>query len=136
MVKTKLGLSKIQGVGLFADEDIPEGTIVYKTREFEGISPDFLVWSEAEWEAMEKNLSKDTQRQIKRHAYKYREDEEDEWYIMELDNTKFINHSDFPNLAVSEAGDIAVKDIKSGEEILIDYKTFYDPAYFEEIIKL
>lgn len=133
MVKTKLGLSKIQGVGLFADEDISEGTIVYKACEFEGIPLDFLVWSEAEWAAMEKNLSKGTQRQIKRHAYKYREDG---WYIMELDDTKFINHSDSPNLIVSEVGDIAVKDIKSGEEILTDYRTFYDPVYFEEIMKL
>ncbi len=30
LIKTKLDLSKIHGIGLFAGEDIPKGTIIWR----------------------------------------------------------------------------------------------------------
>ncbi len=133
MVKTKLGPSKTQGLGLFADEDILKGTIFLKDCPYRGGYLDLIEWSEEEWKMLEQKLSKESFRQIKRYSYKYK----DMTYNLELDNARFINHSENPNIAEDEFGnDIAVKGIKKGEEILINYKTFCDEDYFNEIMRL
>ncbi len=51
LVKTKLGLSKIHGIGLFADENIKKGTIIWK------FTPDFdLKFTKAQIEKFPKQL--------------------------------------------------------------------------------
>ena len=133
-VKTKIGPSKIQGIGLFADENIAKGTLVYEVCLYLGRYLDIVEWTEDEWNVLEQQLNEKSFKQIKRYTYKYREDNS---YNFELDDTRFINHSDKPNIAEDAKGkDIAICDIKKGEEILINYKTFYDKDYFEEIMKL
>lgn len=130
MVKTKLGLSNINGIGLFADEDVSRGTIIWKN------NPElsFVKFSQYEWNRRERELSEECLKQIKKYGYKYKKDyKKDENYYIDLDNTRFVNHSRNPNIAEDGIGnDIAVKDIKKGEEILIDYTTFYDTDFFED----
>ena len=133
-VKTKIGLSKIQGIGLFSDEDILKGTLVYEACLYLGRYLDVVVWTEDEWNVLEKQLNEESFKQIKRCTYKHKKDNT---YNFELDNTRFINHSDKPNIAENTKGrDVAIRDIKKGEEILINYKMFYDKDYFEEIMML
>lgn len=50
IVKTKLGLSNINEIGLFADEDIPRGTIIWKN------NPElsFVKFSQEEWNRRER----------------------------------------------------------------------------------
>ncbi|HTP56818.1 MAG TPA: SET domain-containing protein, partial [Candidatus Paceibacterota bacterium] len=84
-VKTKLGVSNKKGIGLFADELIPKGSIV-------GINTDQLSiirYSEKEWENLKNNLTEESFRHIKKYAYK---NKEDNLYWLNLDNTRFINH--------------------------------------------
>ncbi|MDD5430743.1 MAG: SET domain-containing protein [Candidatus Pacebacteria bacterium] len=131
MVKTKLGPSEIEGIGLFADQDIKKGDVVWK--EDDGLS--YLVFTEEQWRKMEKEFSPETFRQIKRYSFKYKATGN---YELLLDDTRHMNHSDNSNTIVlgenGEGDDIAARDIKKGEEITCNYKSFYAPDYFEEII--
>ncbi|MBU2109570.1 SET domain-containing protein [Patescibacteria group bacterium] len=126
VVKTKLGLSKLNGIGLFADQDITKGTTVWKN------NPElsFIKFSQEEWKRRERELSEECFKQIKNYGYKYKKDGN---YYLDIDNTRFINHSRNPNLVEDESkNDIAIKDIKKGEEILMDYTSFFDKDYLKD----
>ena len=129
LIKTKLGLSSKRGVGLFADQDIPKNSIVSNNKD------DFSIirYTEKQWKELENNLSDESFKHIKRFAYKNRDDG---LYWLNLDDTRFTNHHEDPNTVTVGDNDIAIKDIKRGEEIFIDYRTFYNLDYFQEIIKL
>ncbi len=128
IIKTKLGISNIEGIGLFADEDIKKETIIGKNNDNFGI----IKYSKEQWQELENNLSKESFGQIKKYTYK---DKKDRLYSLNLDDIRFINHSKEPNIETISDNDIAIRDIKKGEEILIDYTTFYDDGYFKETIK-
>jgi SET domain-containing protein len=129
VIKTKLGLSSKRGIGLFSDQDILKGTVVGLNNDNLGI----IRYTEKQWEELESNLSEESFKHIKIYTYK---NKDDGLYWLNLDNTRFINHSEDPNIAIMGDNDTAIKDIKKGEEILIDYTTFYNPDYFQEIMKL
>lgn len=114
-VKTVLGPSKIHGIGLFADQFIPKGTIVW---EFTPI--------------LDIELSEETLNCLPEKAIKYYKKH---WYrspktgncVLCFDDTKYINHSENPNCAdvdgfIGEAPDVALRDIQIGEEITLDYR--------------
>lgn len=52
--------------------------------------------------------------------------------ILDLDNTRFINHSSNPNLAVDKEYIKTLRKIDVGEELTLDYKTF-DSEYIGEL---
>jgi len=117
-VKTKVQPSSIHGFGLFADEDIPEGTLIWKftpgfdrkfTREEILAFPDLL--------------------QIFIYKYCWRS-KKSKLYCFSADDGKYFNHSDNPN-CLSEYSDDeeevvtrALRDISAGEEITDDYNSF------------
>lgn len=118
MVKTRLGVSPIAGIGLFADEDIPAGTITWR------FIPDFdQLFSESQIES----LPEPARTQMRTYAYKH---EATGKYVYCLDNARFMNHADDPNTkGVHDAGeiegyDVATRDIAWGEELTCDYFTF------------
>ncbi len=114
LIKTKIGPSKIEGIGLFADEFIAKGTMVQK------FQPGFdLVISENEIS----KLSEPAREQFLKYAYKNKTGN----YILCFDNTRFLNHSDNPNLISDdpdEEVDFAARDIQAGEELTVNYKDF------------
>ncbi len=113
-VKTKIGPSKINGIGLFANQFIPKGTLVQK------FMPGFdLIIPESEIQ----KLSKPAREQFLKYAYKNK----DGRYILCFDDTRFLNHSSNPNLISNnpvEEIDIAARDIETGEELTVDYREF------------
>ncbi len=118
LVKTYLDKSKIQGIGLFADEFIPKGTLVWKF--VPGF--DFALKNE------ELNkLPKIAKSWIMHFGYY---DEEDGGWVICVDDSRFFNHSDNPNCREEkdskyfQGRTIAIKDIKQGEEITCDYFEF------------
>ena len=117
LVKTKLAVSNIDGIGLFADENISNGAIVIEGNDKFGIAK----YSEQQWHQMKESLSKESFRQIEKYSYK---DKDDSFYYLHLDDARFINHSTNPNIKTIGNQEIATRDIKKGEEILIDYKDF------------
>lgn len=109
-VKTELRESAIAGIGLFAAEFIPKGTVIW---EFDPYT-DFRI-AESLYEHY-------------RHLEKYMWVNSKGEIILPLDNDKFTNHSRTPNrLHVSDTLDIAGEDIEQGTEITQDYR-FLIPA--------
>lgn len=99
------------GYGIFATALIPKGTITWVKDELDRIIPKDEVahLSSANLE----NLMK----------YSYRNFQGD--YVFCWDLTRYVNHSYNPNSMLTALGfEIAIKDIRPGEEVTNDYGTF------------
>ena len=89
--------SKIEGKGVFANRNFKKGEIVIK------------------W---------DTSKKINKKEFNKLSDKEKKYvaliegkYIVNQSPTKFVNHSCNPNTSVKKFCDVAIRDIKKGEEI-------------------
>ena len=114
LIKTKIDQSRISGIGLFADQFIPKGTVVWK------FMPNFdLLMSEEEVNS----LSEPAREQFYNYAFL---DKKYNKYMLCSDDARFFNHSDNPNCD-ERVDDIttAMRDIGSGEELIVNYKDFY-----------
>ena len=117
-VKTKIAPSKIQGIGLFADEFIPKGTIIWKfTKGFD------LKFT--------KEQIKKFPKQVKDYLNTYMwSSKKSGKYCFSSDNGKYFNHSKNPNSLSAyydneeEVVTKAIKDIQKGEEITDNYSSF------------
>jgi uncharacterized protein len=112
--------SKIHGVGLFADEFIPKGTITWR------FDPKWdIVFSDNEVE----KLPEYQKCRIKFFAYF---SSKKKTYIYSADDGRFLNHSAHPNndcLPIQneeELCNVANRDIQAGEELTVDYRSFDD----------
>ena len=118
MVKTKLGLSPIHGMGLFADQFIPKGTTTWRfVPVFDlKVEPDDLL-----------RLSEPARKLFWRYAYV---DKNNNHYILCFDDERFVNHSDAPNVIQkrtdneTEGIEVAGRDIYPGEELTVNYYDF------------
>jgi uncharacterized protein len=119
LVKTKLGQSQIEGVGLFADQFIPKGTAIWQFTP--GID---IACTEEEWETMKQDGRAES---VERYVYKSLLTNR---YILCGDDARFFNHSKSPtaddlDTTGSEEGTTrAIKDIYPGDEITSDYELF------------
>ena len=117
LVKTKLGVSKISGIGLFADQFIPKDTIIWKFTN--GVD---LKISDEKLQELEKEYPLEDLRK-----YLYRSKSSNQ-HILCGDDGRFINHSFQPNTLDTSEDDegftIAANDIQPGEEITSDYNGF------------
>jgi len=134
VVKTKILQSRVEGIGLFADQFISKGTITWKFK------PKFdIYFDQSEVDTMSQ-MQKD---QIIHFAYLSKKSGK---YVYSIDNTRFTNHSTSPNIAEDEklsAGDleictIAARDIQSGEEMTVDYRAIdaVDESSDDEYLKM
>ena len=116
LVKTKIGPSKISGMGLFADEFIKAGTKVWI---FEPVLDLTLTKKEIE------KLSPVAQEQFHRYAYV---DKFKKKYVLCGDDSRFLNHSEVPNCDETGTDDTtySLRDINIDEEMTVNYKEFYD----------
>lgn len=98
--------SKIEGMGVFANRDFKKGEVVIKW-------DTSIILTALEL----KNLPENEKKYISSFRNKY---------ILQQPPAKFVNHSCEPNTkVVDESSDIAIKDIKKGEEITSYYLTFF-----------
>ena len=118
MVKTRLGQSDIAGIGLFAAEDIARGTVTWR---FMGNFDRLLSQNEID------SLPEPARSDLLNHVYLNAASGR---FVLCADNARFMNHADDPNTAgVHEPGaiegyDFATRDIRAGEELTCDYRTF------------
>jgi SET domain-containing protein len=121
IVKTRIDKSTISGIGLFADQDILKGDIVWKMT-----SISVLKITPVEY----KSLSTVEQTFIKEKDYYWID--KDNNYMIPIDDSRFINHSGNPNIIDSDDNTcVSSKNIKQGEELTIDYKTLVPKENWE-----
>lgn len=117
-VKTKLGQSGKDGIGLFADEFVPSGTVTWQ------YDPEFDV-------AFEENVITRIPKHVREQFLKYSYfDHSLKKYILCSDDQRFINHSNTPNVLSTPEKDVAARDIHAGEEMTCDY-THYEHDWFQ-----
>jgi uncharacterized protein len=121
LINSKLDVSKIHGIGLFSEEYIPKGTIVWN---FHKSTCDVFTLKEFY------NLCHELPFVGIKNFLNYSYIKNNKVYYIS-DNTRFINHSDNPNLAlVNEFCEITIRDIYPGEELLENYFESYDEKDF------
>jgi uncharacterized protein len=118
LIATKIAPSPVHGIGLFANQFIPKGTVTWQ------FHPEFdKTYSEQEMLRMP-----DAARAIFLNYAYY--DKDLALYVLCSDDQRFINHtSEQPNIISTPNRDVAGRDILPGEELLCDYND-YDDTYF------
>lgn len=119
MVKTYLDKSPINGIGLFANQFIEKGTIIWKFTIFVD-----RTYSKHIVVNMEECDMKDF---IKKYSYL----DNDTWphYVLCVDDARFMNHAENSNTSNGEnKTTIANRDIEIGEEITCNYFEIDDEA--------
>lgn len=118
LVKTKIGQSKINGIGLFADQFILKGTPIWR------YTPRLDI-KFTEEELMK--LPELAQECIQHYCY---HSVVDDTYVLPFDDARFFNHSQTPNVLSLDLPDdpegmeIASRDIQPGEELTCDCREF------------
>ncbi len=121
LVRTYLANSDISGIGVFASSDIPKGTVVWRFDEdFDRVIPKEKI---ADW-------PEHFQEYVRHYAYPH--PARPGCLIVEVDNGRFVNHSEAPNVDYSSVfHGYAKRLIRAGEELTANYADFdmeYDPA--------
>ncbi|MDP3881956.1 MAG: SET domain-containing protein [Nanoarchaeota archaeon] len=111
-VKTSVKPSPIHGLGLFADQNIKKGEIIYEPDP----ALDLLLTQD------EFNQLPPTERSHISH-YGYFDKKLKKWHLAH-DDIRFCNHKKASNLTLKDGKLIAKKDIKKGEELTQDYNEF------------
>jgi SET domain-containing protein len=117
LVKTRLGVSPIHGIGLYADEFIAEGTVIWKFNQV------IDIWLRREDIDA---LSCASREQIEKYSYRA---QHTGLYALCGDDARFFNHSADPNCfdvchSIEVDLTIAGRDINPGEELTCDYALF------------
>lgn len=116
LVKTRLGVSHIHGIGLFAQEFIAAGTLIWVFHP----KIDLKLTSHEIAE-----LPPACRVQIERYSYK---EKHSGLYLLCGDDARFFNHTADPNCVDLDNGEegitIAKVDIEPGTELTCDYSLF------------
>lgn len=110
LINARVGVSAIHGLGLFACEFIPAGTVIWR------YMPGFDVVIPASSLA---SLSISARKQVIHYAEYFPEEKQ---FVLSSDDDRFTNHSDAPNTAPNDDTMVATRDIQLGEEITCDYR--------------
>lgn len=112
VVQTYLGASAIEGIGVFAGEDIRKGQTVWE----------FIEGLDTRVDPADiPKFPPRVQEHLKRHTYL----NGGKLYLCG-DHGQYTNHSETPNTRhdLATHRDIALRDIRKGEEITADYREF------------
>jgi SET domain-containing protein len=118
LIPNYVGPSAIEGVGVFAAAPIAQGTAVWSLDErFDHMltAADIAALAEEQRSFVER--------------YGYTHTTRPELTVLEMDNGRFMNHTDTPNTEFTKP-DIAwaIRDIAEGEEITCNYAEF-EPGF-------
>lgn len=115
IINTYIAKSQIEGVGVFTAEDIKKGQVISKFEtEFDRLVPteDYL------------NAPPHLKSLLDRYAFPH--PDRPEFIVYEVDNSRFMNHSEAPNADYSDfSAGRALRDIAAGEELTCNYNDFF-----------
>jgi SET domain-containing protein len=116
-IRARLKASEIHGIGLFADEFIPRGTLVWEfDPDFDPVLPLDIVRARA---AIDPLFAAYAAR------YSYEEKRSPGLITFNLDDSRFMNDSPNPSLYVDEHGrSFAARDLQVGDELTNRYEDF------------
>ena len=110
--------SLIEGIGVFALQDIPKGCRSMFSK----------ATADEQWITISKTEVENLPEHAKALIENYCLYDADNYFVPDygfkkMDLVNFLNHSDEPNIISINDGEFfeAIKDIKQGEELLIDY---------------
>ena len=115
IISTYIAKSDIEGVGVFTAEDLKAGQIISR------FEPDFdrLIPTEDYV-----NAPSHLKSLLDRYAFPH--PDRPDCIVYEVDNSRFMNHSDAPNTDYGDfAAGRALRDIKAGEELTCNYNSFF-----------
>jgi len=113
LVPTYAAASSIQGVGLFAAAPIARGTVIWR---FEPVFDRIITDTDLA------TLPEVARTFVDRYGYVT--PQIPGGWVVSLDNTRFINHSETPNTDNTRPETLALRDIAAGEEITCNYGEF------------
>lgn len=106
------------GYGIFANAHIPKGTITWVKDDLDRVIPKETL----------KNMSPANLENLLKYSYRNSNGD----YVFCWDLTRYVNHSYQPNSMMTSMGfEIAIRDIKPGEEMTNDYGTLNIIEAFE-----
>ena len=115
-IKYKLDKSPIHGIGIFADQDIKKGQLIFTAEPILDVNI-----TEDQFSSLNDTEKKEIT------YWGYFDKITNRWHV-DFDHIHFLNHSFSPNttqdLTSSEARLIASRDISSGEELTQNYLEF------------
>jgi len=115
-IKYKLNKSKLHGIGLFADEDVRKGQLVYSASPLLDVNI-----SQEQFDSLDEK----EKREIK--YWGFWDMQNNVWHV-DFDNSKFINHSINATLTQDpkqkDAYLVATRNIRAGEELTQNYLEF------------
>ncbi|MDQ6787068.1 MAG: SET domain-containing protein [Acidobacteriota bacterium] len=117
LVKTKLDISHIHGIGLFADEFISKDTVIWRFHPFIDMR---LTDEQIE------QLAEPSREQARKYSYR---EKHSRLYVLCGDDARFLNHSAEPNCFDFYNGEeqdltVACRGIEKGEELTCNYALF------------
>lgn len=124
LVRTYVAPSQIEGLGAYASEPIKKGDLIWRfDPNFDRLLHRSVLDSSPAYMA---DYLRD---------YAYPHPVERDYYIVEIDNGRFLNHHESPNTDFSRVFEgYAIRDIGVGEELTADYAQFdvnFIPGEFE-----
>jgi SET domain-containing protein len=120
LIDVYLKKSQIEGLGVFARVSVVKGTVMWE------FHPDF---DRAVPRAVYESTSGAMRNWLDRYGYPAIGDHDT--IIFELDDARYMNHSDDPNMVFVDAKRaVAKRDIAADEELTCDYGAFF-PGGFE-----
>lgn len=115
-IKYNLDKSGIHGIGLFTDEDVKKGTLVYTASPLLDVNI-----SKEQFDSLDEKEQKEIQ------WWGFWDESNNVWHV-DFDVSKFINHSFDPTLQqdpnTTDAYLTTTRDVKAGEELTQNYLEF------------
>jgi len=112
LVKHKLDKDNYGGIGLFSDQFITKGDFIW-------------IWDNDVEITYTIEKFKSLPEAYKSFLYKYSYQLKNGLIVLNVDNSRFMNHSDTPNTFEMDNGNIvSTQDINIGNELTCDYNKF------------
>lgn len=113
-IKIKLKESPLQGIGLYADENIKQGQKIFSE------NPDLvLIFTSDQFS----QLSEDSQQTVRHYGFF---DKTKKLWHLSFEDIRFCNHEVNATMTLQNSSLVATRDIQQGEELTEDYSEFED----------